>query len=137
VSVATGVYEELLPCGGKLKVSTGSWEIFYYFPGPDLRHNGEILSIVDVEVKQYIAAFRENWQEYAALKQAIPSGGEFSKAGKMNMQIRVGGFREGVCLRSYHMPLANEGDVSRVISGYLYALERAPTIQRFLSTLPK
>lgn len=38
--MAAGIYEEPLPCGGKLKVSKTSWKISYYFQGPDFRYNG-------------------------------------------------------------------------------------------------
>ena len=38
--MSTGLYEETLPRGGKLKVKKESWGINYYFPRPDLRHSG-------------------------------------------------------------------------------------------------
>jgi hypothetical protein len=41
-----GTYEELLPCGGKLKVTKSSWEIEYYFSVPDFRYNGTFFSFI-------------------------------------------------------------------------------------------
>lgn len=131
----TGTYEEQLPCGGKLKVSKTSWQIEYYFSGPDSRYNGTFVTVAGVSIAQYIEAFQENWQEYEVLKSAIPKGGEFNKPGKMNMSIRVGGFSEGVCIRSYHMPINSRTKLETVIQGYHYAANRAPQIQQFLAAL--
>ena len=54
---AVGTYEESLPCGGKLKITSDSWEIAYYFPGPDQRHNGTFVSIPGKSIQQYIDAY--------------------------------------------------------------------------------
>lgn len=35
-----GKYVETLSSGGELVVTESSWEISYYFPGPDLRYRG-------------------------------------------------------------------------------------------------
>jgi len=133
--MSTGTYEELLPCGGKLRVSDSSWEIFYYFPGPDMRYNGTIVTVAGSLIDQYIIAFSENWNEYEQLKAAIPEGGNFSKPGKLGMEIRIGGFADGVCIRNYHMPISSGQHLEKVIAGYRYASERAPQIQSFLESL--
>jgi hypothetical protein len=130
----TGKYEEPLPCGGTLKVTEFSWEISYYFPGPDMRYNGTFVSVRDNSVEKYISAFNENWTEYEQLKSTIPSGGDFSKSGKMGMTIRIG-FAQGVCIQSYHMPISSKQQLVKVIEGYRYASERGPQIQKFLSSL--
>ena len=130
-----GTYEELLPCGGKLKVTKSSWEIAYYFSGPDFRYNGTFFSIPGNSIEHYITAFHENWLEYEKLKDFIPSGGEFSKNGKMGMTIRIGNFAQGVCLHSYHLPIYSIHRLEKIIAGYRYATERAPKIQEFLSAL--
>ena len=75
--MSTGSYEEPLPCGGKLKVTKASWEISYYFSGPDLRHNGTFVSVPGKSIEQYISAYLENFAEYEKLKEAIPNSGEF------------------------------------------------------------
>lgn len=133
--MSTGTYEEPLPCGGKLKVSQAAWEISYYFPGPDMRHNGTSVSVSGNSVEQYISAFNDNWAEYEQLKASIPKGGEFSKNGKMGMSIRIGNFAQGVCIRACHMPISSAQQLERVTGGYLYAAQRAPQIQKFLASL--
>jgi hypothetical protein len=133
--MSAGTYEELLPCGGKLKVTRTSWEISYYFPGPDLRYSGTFVSVPGRSIEQYISAFRDNWAEYEQLKATIPRGGEFSKTGKMGMTIRIGNFAQGVCLQSYHMPITSAQRLETVIDGYRYAAQRAPQIQTFLASL--
>lgn len=130
-----GTYEELLPCGGKLKVSIRSWEITYYFSGPDLRHNGTFVSIPGKQVRQYIDAFNENWAEYEKLRHAVPTGGEFFKTAAMGMSIRIGAFTPGVCLRSYHMPVKSKDQLKAVIAGYEYAIKRSKDVQRLLEQL--
>lgn len=133
--MTTGTYEEPLPCGGKLKVSKTSWEVAYYFSGPDMRYNGTFVNVPGSAIQQYISAFRDNFAEYRHLKGALPKGGEFSKVGQQGMTIRVGHFSEEVCIRSYHMPINSESHLEKVISGYLYAASRAPQIQQFLANL--
>jgi hypothetical protein len=131
----TGTYEESLPCGGKLKVTKASWEISYYFSGPDMRHNGTFVSIHGGSIEKYISAFNDNWAEYEHLKSIIPSDGDFSKQGKMGMSIRISNFAQGVCIQSYHMPIASKQKLDKVTNGYRYASKRAPQIQKFLISL--
>ena len=130
----TGTYEERLPCGGKLKVNKVSWEIAYYFPGPDRRYNGTFVSIPGASIQKYIDAYLENWSEYEQLKASIPSGGEFSKDGKMGMSIRLGRVMAGVCLRSYHMPIDSQTRLEHILDGYRYAVNRATEIQKLLAS---
>ncbi len=133
--MSVGTYEEPLPGGGKLKVTTTSWEIAYYFPGPDMRYNGTFVTVPGSSVELYISAFIENWAEYEKLKTAIPKDGEFTKPGKNGMVIRIGRFAQGVCIRSHHMPINSKQRLDQVITGYRYAAERAPRIQAFLASL--
>lgn len=133
--MSAGTYEEQLPCGGKLKVSKAAWEISYYFPGIDMRHNGTFVSVPGNSVEQYISAFNDNWTEYEQLKATIPKGGDFSKNGKMGMSIRIGNFAQGVCLRLHHMPISSASQLEKIIGGYRYAVHRAPQIQQFLASL--
>lgn len=133
--MTAGTYEELLPCTGKLRVRSQDWEIEYYFPGPDNRYNGTFVRIPGASISEYVTAFADNWREYTQLRVTIPAGGEFTKSGRCGMTIRIGGFRQGVCLRDYHMPIESETQLAKVISGYRYAADRAPQIQRFLATL--
>jgi hypothetical protein len=132
---STGTYEEPLPCGGRLLVTKTSWEISYYFPGPDQRYKGTFHSIHGARIEQFVAAFAENWLEYESLRRSIPSGGDFTKPGKMGMSIRIGNFREGVCLHEYHLPISTRQQLERIVNGYEYARSRAPKIQEFLASL--
>lgn len=133
--MSTGTYEEPLSCGGKLKVTKRSWEISYYFRGPDMRYNGTFVSVPGDSIEKYISAFNDNWAEYEQLKATIPRGGEFSKPGKMGMTIRIGNFSQGVCIQSYHMPINSRQQLEKLIDGYRYASRRAPQIQKFLASL--
>lgn len=130
-----GIYEEQLPCGGTFRVSKSEWEVRYYFPGPDLRHNGTFVTLAGSSLPRYIEAFNENWAEYESLKSSIPSGGEFTKIGKMGMNIRIGQFAQGVCLHLYHMPISTRQQLQKIIDGYMYATQRAPQVQNFLASL--
>ncbi|MCA1771939.1 MAG: hypothetical protein LC677_04680 [Halomonas sp.] len=133
--MSAGTYEEPLPCGGKLKVTKTSWEISYYFSGPDMRYNGTFVTVPGASIEKYISAFAENWAEFEQLKESIPKGGDFSKPGKQGMTIRIGNFAQGVCIQSYHMPISSAQELEKVIGGYRYAAQRAPKIQEFLGSL--
>ena len=65
-------------------------------------------------------------------KNSIPKGGEFTKNGKMGMSIRIGGYWEGVCLRSIYMPIKSIEHLTKVIDSYRYAEQRAPQVQQLL-----
>lgn len=130
-----GTYQEMLPCGGKLVVSSENWYIQYFFSGPDQRYKGTFKNIDGNLLENYISAFEKNFLEFNSLKTALPGDGEFSKNGEMGMTIRIGKFAEGVCLVSYHMPVNNKERLKTIIDGYRYASERAPKIQQLLATL--
>lgn len=131
----SGQYSENLITGGELIVSTSSWNIKYYFPGPDLRYNGTFVTVAGEKIDKYISAWKNNYNKYLLLKKSIPAGGEFSTTGEMGMTIRIGKFFEGVCLYSYHMPINTEEKLNQVISDYQYAKERARKFQEFLRNL--
>lgn len=62
----------------------------------------------------------------------IPEGGCFSTPGEMEMQIHIGLF-DGVCLRSYHMPINTEVKLNSVIADYKYANDRAITVKKLMN----
>jgi hypothetical protein len=128
-------YEEILPCGGTLMITKGRWAIEYYFPGPDKRYKFTFVDLAGARIQQYIQAFEENWKEFEKLKSIIPKGGEFTKVGKMNMTIRVGGDLQGVCIDSYHMPVSNRKKLDEILEGYRYAMKKAPQVQALLTSL--
>jgi hypothetical protein len=130
-----GTYEEKLPCGGSLKITKTSWQIAYYFSGPDMRYNGTFVHVHGGSIEQYIQAFIDNWEEYEKLRSIIPKGGDFSMDGKMGMTIRIAGFANGVCIQSYHLPISSKQRLDQIVEGYRYAQQRAPQIQAFLKSL--
>lgn len=131
----TGTYSEKLPCGGTLEVTTRGFRIRYYFPGPDARSNGTFVDLDGSRLMEYIGAYKENWNDFRQLKASIPAGGEFQKAGQLGMQLRIGSFREGVCIQAYHMPLATKEAVQAVIDSYRYAIGRATRATEMLKEL--
>lgn len=87
------------------------------------------------EINDYIAAWKENYSKYCELKRTIPAGGEYEAKGTVDMTIRIGGFFEGVCVQSYHMPIRTEEQLSGVISDYEYARKRGPKVMALLKCL--
>lgn len=130
-----GIYQERLPCGGTLKITVSSWEIEYYFSGPDYRYNGTFVRIPGDSIQDYIDAYRENWAEYQRLKATVPGGGDFSQRVSQGMTIRIGAFNEGICIQSYHMPIRSLDNLNQLLDGYLYATGRAVQVQKALATL--
>ena len=126
-----GEYREKLPTGGELRVTADSWNICYYFPGPDARYNGTFITIHDYEIDNYIRAWRNNFKKYKELKNILPTGGNSNYPGEKDMSIRFG-FSEGVCLTSYHMPIRNEKELNAVIRDYETAKSRATYVQQIL-----
>jgi len=130
-----GEFVQSLKTGGKLKVSSSGWEIEYYFAGPDLRYNGTFKRIYGNEIDKYINAWRNNFKKYQDLRESIPSGGDFSTSGEMGMTIRIGGWRDGVCLTSYEMPLNTQKQIDDVIAEYENAKKTAKKLQQILKEL--
>ena len=121
----TGTYTEKLPTGGELQISRNSWLIQYYFPGPDRRYNGTFVRIQGKDIDQYISAWKTNLAKYFELRKSVPGNGSFHTSGAMGMTIGVGGFWDGVSLRSYHMRVRTEQEVDKIIEDYQYAKKRA------------
>ena len=135
MNVTTGKYEERLPCSGTLSVTDSDWSIRYYFPGPTARHNGTFFTIPGRSVPEYITILRENWDQLEALKAAVPTGGEFSKTGKLSTSIRIGTFAAGVCLHYHYLPINTKKQLDEVIAGFEYAIQRAARVQTMLQAL--
>lgn len=131
-----GEYTEELALGGKLNVTKSSWHIEYYFPGPDLRYNGEFIRIPGASVDSYISAFEAAWAEYKQLKTTLPAGGQFSKTGRNGVYIRVGGYSPGVSLHSYRAMVSSDSDLSILVKTYEGARQRAAAVQAALASLP-
>ena len=134
-----GKYIEPLSSGGDLVVTAEEWYIKYYFLGPDFRHNGEIKTVEAKDVKQYIDAFKKNFDKYQTLLQVIPSNGEFQTKGECNMNIGIGKYREGVTISQWYnhlsgscFPIDNQEKLDKVILDYIYCEERAEEIKKKL-----
>lgn len=126
-----GEYSENLSHGGKLKVTITSWHIYYYFPGPDGRYSGTSVIIYDKEIDLFISAWKNNFNKYRQLKEVIPQGGNSEYPGKMGMSIRFG-FCEGVCIKSYHLPIKTQKELDSIISEYTDVKLKALQIQQVL-----
>ena len=131
-------YQEPLSSGGKLVVDKDGWAIQYYFRGPDLRYNGEFITVFSHQIDDYIAAFELNFETYAKLKTTIPSNGNFETKGLCNMFIRIG-YGEGVDLsHSFNhcnesvFPICNKAQLDMAIFDYKYSRERAQEITNLL-----
>jgi len=117
-----------------LVVTSNSWHIQYYFRGPDLRYNGTFVTVPGKEIDAYISAWRTNFNKYIELKKVVPKGGTFETLGEMGMSIRIG-WSEGVCLKSYHMPINKQEDLDKVITDYNYAKNSALKIMSMLKSI--
>ena len=118
--------KESLPCGGTLHIWRTEWEVSYYFPGPDRRYRGTIVTLKGPSLDSYIEAYKENWLEYVNLKDSISNGGTFlNKTGKMGMLICT----EGVYLRGHHVLVSTPKQLENIINSYQYAIKRATQVQ--------
>jgi len=132
-----GNYEEKLPFReGKLLVSKTLYKIEFYFSGPDLRYNGTWLRIWQHDIDRYVDAYEKNWQKYLDLKKMKEKlGDSFSTTGDLGMKINVGGYFDGVCIKSYHMPIRTEKELKKLIDAFHWAKEKGPKIMAFLNSL--
>ncbi|KZE67962.1 hypothetical protein AWM68_17470 [Fictibacillus phosphorivorans] len=133
-----GVYTEKLPnySQGKLEVTKDSWYIEFYFKGPDFRYNGTFVKICEFEIQKYINAFIFNFKKYLELKSQIPAGTTYEIKGELNMEIRIGGpFREGVCIKSYHLPISSKEDLYKIVYDLQWAQKRAVEIKNVLKSI--
>lgn len=130
-----GEYREKLVTGGELVINSNSWYIQYYFPGPDLRYNGTFIVVDGFQIDKYINAWKDNFDTYQRLKETISSEGEFSTEGKMGMNIRVGTWRFGVCLKSYHLPINDKNSLNKIIDDYTYSKHKAEVLMPIVGNM--
>ena len=131
----TGEYVEPLSFGGLLKVKKASWEIEYYFAGPDQRYSGDFARVPGAQIDGYVRAFRASWATYVEIKASLPSEGEFTKKGEFGIHLRVGRFRPGVSLHYLHAMVVTEEDLLRLVAEYEDAKHRATKIQAALFSI--
>jgi len=132
-----GTYEEKLPFSeGKLIVTKTLYKIQFYFSGPDLRYNGTWLRIWQHEIDDYVDAYQKNWKKYIDLKKMKEQlGNSFSTTGIKGMNINIGGFRDGVCIKSYHMPIRTEKELKKLIDSFHWAKDKGPKVMSFLKSV--
>lgn len=132
-----GEYKETLPFGvGDLVVTKKKFVIKFYFPGPDLRFNGTLFTVEGKEIDRYIDAYERNWVKYVDLKKMRSQlGGEFKTIGEQSMNIFVGGFFDGICITSYHMPIKEKTQLDRFVDSLKWAKDRGIEIQKILMSL--
>lgn len=134
-------YTEALTSGGELNVTENGWYIQYYFNGPDLRYNGEFVTIQGNDVDNYIKAYKNNYKKFLELQKVIPNGGEFTTKGECNMNISCGGiYHMGITISQWYnhlshpncFPIKSEQNLTSVISDYEYCKLRAKEVSTLL-----
>lgn len=132
-------YIEPLMSGGELVVTKDEWHIYYYFMGPDLRHNGESVFIPGIDVDKYIQAYKTNFQKFVDLLNIIPKDGNFSTKGECDMTISCGKFHPGISIAALYnhlnnscFPISNEHKLNQVLADYNYCKQKAQEIQKLL-----
>ena len=118
-------YTEPLASGGELNVTEDSWYIQYYFSGPDLRYNGEFVTIQGNDVDNYIRAYKNNYKKLLELQKILPKDGSFTTKGECDMNISCGGnYHVGITISAWYnhlsqpcnFPIVNEHDLNSVIN---------------------
>lgn len=130
-----GVYKEQLKSGGELVVTPTSWSIEYYFPGPDMRYNGEFFSIRENDIDKYIYAWKNNFEKYLELKSVIDLEGTYETMGEAGMKISIGGWREGVFINWWDMNVKDASEINQIITDYEAAKIKAKKVQEILKSL--
>lgn len=126
-------YREGLSYGGELFVNPESWGIHYYFPGIDLRHNGESKNIAENEVSKYIQDWRTALAKAKELVKIIPAGGSYrTSVGGIEISIGGGKYFLGY---NWRMKLSSEGEVEKLISEYEDCIKKADEIQSLLKNI--
>lgn len=118
------MYSEDIGFQGVLKVEEESFYIEYYFSGPDSRYSGVTLIIKGNEIEDYIKAWELNFEEYLKLKHEY-QGKHIEKKARKDMNIKIGEFYEGVCLRGNHLPINTKRKLGKVIESLVYAKGKA------------
>ena len=128
-------YSEKLKTGGTLKIKKDSWYIQYYFPGPDMRYNGDFIIIHDAAIDNYINAWKKCFSTFLELTTQDSLKGEAIISGEQNLKIvvSINSNCGGVYLRYpafVNKPCAhNTCELNEIVADLLYAKDRALEIQ--------
>jgi hypothetical protein len=128
-----GEYVEKMKCGAELHVSKSDWYLRFYFPGPDLRHNGEFLTIPGNQMLDFISAYKSNFATYLKLKESIPANGSFTQNGMMGMKININGYFNGVCIKSYHLPINTQDKLNEILTEFQEVIIKSKKILTLLN----
>jgi len=130
-------YKESLESGGNLVATPEDWNIQYFFPGPDFRYNGKFVTITSFEVENCIKGFINNYKKYIELKQQFNDLNidELTMEGEAGMNICLGKYRSGVCIREKYLPNSDEKSLRQIIKDYAYCLDFGPKIVDFLKDM--
>ena len=127
-----GYYEESLTSGGKLVVTENSWNINYYFPGPDLRYNGTHYSVSGSLIDEYIKAWINNFEKIKLLQSDVPDGGDFEQRGEMGMYIHVNKNGGYVTIDRYNFSVRDEYKLHQVVKDYLISKKKAEILMKYV-----
>lgn len=128
-------YRTPLKSGGTLIIYTNSWEIQYYFPGPDRRYKGSFITINGKYIDNYINAWENNFNKFEELKKQHKfKNGQINLDGEAGMNIVVGGILEGVYLSNYRMCIKHYAGIQQIVNDYRKAKQIAEKIQKLFNT---
>jgi hypothetical protein len=126
-------YEEKIDLSGfdvivTLHVEYDKWKIRFSFPGPDSRYKWAYFNLNGNEMDSYRKAYKENWDEYKKLKANYKLSGSYSIDGKEGMSINIGGYNEGVCIDSYHLPINTQESLKSILSMFNSCKKKAEIV---------
>lgn len=126
-------YSEKLKTGGILEIKEDAWCIKYYYPGPDLRYNGNYIVVRDSEVENYIQAWKNNFTRYMELKNSMSNQGELIANGEQGMKIVISNYYGGVYLQYPTIVkkpwVYTQDTLDNIINDYIYAQKRVTEIR--------
>lgn len=126
-------YSEKLNTGGTLEIKEDTWCIKYYYPGPDLRYNGNYIVVRDNEIGNFIQAWKNNFIRYMELQNSTSNQGELIVNGEQGMKIVISDHYGGVYLQ-YPATVKNpyvytQDTLDNIINDYIYAQKRVSEIR--------
>lgn len=116
-----GTYEEdfldFYP-NGKLRIERSNFLIVFYFPGYDLRYNGDWNYIHENEIDKFIEATEKNWKRLTELKELAKSlkGTTLKEDGLMNMKLEVKDSDFALYIFQYNFPIRDENKLMQFLT---------------------
>ena len=72
-----------------------------------------------------------NFNKFLMIKQTLKLNGTYETIGELGVYIRVGGYRDGLCIDYTHMYINKQVNIDQIINDYKPAKDRAAQIQHF------